>query len=80
MALISANVETRAPVPAAGLTFSSSRSGGGASVSFAGGGVGATKGTDCCRVALGGVTRSGDTARFMVELLPLKLGTCMGPY
>ena len=68
-----ANVETRASVWATGLTFSSSCSGGGALVSFARGGVGATK---CTSALVVGVT--GDW--FMVELLPLKLGTCIGPF
>ncbi len=69
MASSSANVETRAPVPAAGLLFS----GDGAV-----GGVGATKGSGGCAAALGdgGVTMSGDRfCGFMVELLPEKLGT-----
>ena len=75
MALISANVDTRASVWATGLTFSSRCSGSGASVSFARGGVGATK---CNSVLVVGVTISGDW--FIVELLPLKLGTFIGPF
>ena len=72
MASSSANVETRAPVPAAGLLFL-----GAGTV----GGVGATKWSGGCAAALGGgVTRSGDRFYwFMVELLPEKLGTCIGP-
>ena len=82
-ALSSTNVETRAAVPAAGLSFSScsgALSSNAALSSAAVGGVGASYWRCGCAPALGsGVTSSGDGGWFLLELLPVKVGTCIGP-
>jgi hypothetical protein len=80
MALSSANVETRlVPVASRSGALQSMATAGCALVFLAGGGIDVTKSTNGCVAAMvaNGVTMSSKA--LMLELLPVKLGTCIGP-